>query len=757
MIRPAHTATRKIRSGGLTRAELSAISEATRLHRDGQAQHAEKAYRKLLKSGVLTPEIFSNLAALLLDRGITNSALILLQKALQIAPNHPDAIANHAACLGSMGQWEECMNYSLKAIEADSSNPMAHLWRARALSETKGPKHAISALRSSLNNSDVKAPEILERELIDILIETNQHREATRVISKKARTTPTIHPLGESALKLARATQKTRMLRNILSRAHAKTPLSAEDEFILGELEIERGSESEGILHLLSVVKSRPSHSKAWQSLGTILRRQQNYPKAIACLRRSTSEDPLNIGCWSELVDTMKQANRLSDALNKARQARSLFPSHPQCWLTEAFVLIDMNRTDQAIQLLSRFQSRNKNNEGNVEILNCEGLALLKQRRFNDAISSFRKSLRLSPSDSGLWNNLGMTYGSQGNHKAEILSYQNAIRHNPADPGSHVNLAMAYLAQGDYSNGLKEYEWRLRAKQPLNLTISGRIIDKNEKPSELIICTEQGLGDTIHFSRFLADLRLCHPQTYLTLVCPSKLQKLLAHSCKAVDRVLPIEETDLTSSDHLYLPLMSIPHHCGINPKESQVNIPYINIPECARNEAAAKLRRGIPSNSPIIALTWKGNPDTERSNLSGRSMELEKLRILADAIPNAYFVSLQKGSGSEELDHCSFRDRFVPSQPEISEDWCFVNTAGYMLASDQIVSTDTCNAHLAGALGKQSHLLLAKMCEWRWRQAGRTCDWYPNTKQYRQYREGHWEPNILEVAQAINHEISEK
>jgi hypothetical protein len=412
-----------------------------------------------------------------------------------------------------------------------------------------------------------------------------------------------------------------------------------------------------------------------------------------------------------------------------------------------------MDRTEEAIRLIHRFQIIHDPHKNSAELLNCEGLALLKQRRLTKASVTFRKALRLSPCDSGLWNNLGMTYGIQGNHKAEIHSYQNAIRHAPSDSGSHVNLAMAYLAQGNYTEGLKEYEWRTRTKQPLNLAITGRIVNKDENPSELIICTEQGLGDTLQFCRFLVDLRLRHPNTNLTLVCPAKLKVILAHSCESVDRVIAIEETDLTSSNHIYLPLMSIPHHCGISPHKSQSEIPYIKIPDQTRVLAASKVRQGVPSDAPIIALTWKGNPDTERSNLSGRSMELERLKLLAEAIPDAFFISLQKGSGSEELHDCSFRERFVPTQQEISEDWCFSNAAGYMLASDYIVSTDTCNAHLAGGLGKQAFLLLSKMCEWRWRQAKGVSDWYPNIRQYRQQDEGGWEGVISDVVQAIKTE----
>jgi tetratricopeptide (TPR) repeat protein len=693
----------------------------------------------------------------MLDKGATGSASKLLRRALRLNPEHPDIIANHASCLGMSEDWQGCLSYSLKAIEKNITNPMARLWHARALAKTSGTKEAINYLKNALSVTGILQKQLLEQELIGLLVEAGRHREAIRLIINSCRSNAGIGGLGESALEIARTTNKKILLRNIIAHAHQNSQLKPEDEYMLAELELELGNESRAILHLLAVAQSAPSHAKAWRKLGLILKQQKNYKKAMACLSRSVKEDSGQIECWHELIETMKEANMLTDALIKAKEARSHFDKHPQCWLDEAFILIDMDRTEEAIDLLNQFKKRSRRSKENAEILNCEGLALLKQRRLEKASITFRSALKLSPSDSGLWNNLGMTYGIKGNHKAEILCYKNAIRHAPEDTGSHVNLAMAYLAQGEYDAGLKEYEWRIHAKQPLNLAITGRIVNNDESPPELIVCTEQGLGDTIQFCRFLVDLRLRHPNADLTLVCPAKLQKLLSHSCKSINRVLAIEETDLTTSNHIYLPLMSIPHHCGIKPKHSKSKAPYINIPEETSANTASLLRRGVPSDAPIIALTWKGNPDTEKSNLSGRSMELERLRLIADAIPNAFFVSLQKGSGSEELHECSFRERFVPSQHVVSEDWCFSNTAGYMLASDYIVTTDTCNAHLAGALGKESHLLLAKMCEWRWRQADGSPDWYPYTRQHRQKTEGIWEEAILDVAQAIKYKMRRK
>jgi ADP-heptose:LPS heptosyltransferase len=202
---------------------------------------------------------------------------------------------------------------------------------------------------------------------------------------------------------------------------------------------------------------------------------------------------------------------------------------------------------------------------------------------------------------------------------------------------------------------------------------------------------------------------------------------------------------------------MSVPHFCGIHPHESSSPATYLKVDKRRIDEALTIIRERINNEQIVIGLNWKGNPLTERSNLKGRSMPLEALTVLADLLPNAVFVSLQKGAGSEELEGCSFRSRFTHNQPTVSADWCFIKTSAYILACDFIITTDTSIAHLSGALGKSTHLLLAHKPEWRWCGSGSKSRWYPSVALYKQVVSGDWRQPVREAAAKIQHSLSAK
>jgi ADP-heptose:LPS heptosyltransferase len=63
----------------------------------------------------------------------------------------------------------------------------------------------------------------------------------------------------------------------------------------------------------------------------------------------------------------------------------------------------------------------------------------------------------------------------------------------------------------------------------------------------------------------------------------------------------------------------------------------------------------------------------------------------------------------------------------------------------DLIISVDTSLAHLSGALGKKTWILLSFISDWRWLRARDDSPWYPTVKLYRQKKIGDW-TEVLEL-----------
>jgi ADP-heptose:LPS heptosyltransferase len=74
------------------------------------------------------------------------------------------------------------------------------------------------------------------------------------------------------------------------------------------------------------------------------------------------------------------------------------------------------------------------------------------------------------------------------------------------------------------------------------------------------------------------------------------------------------------------------------------------------------------------------------------------------------------------------------------SNDRDLAETAALMATLDLVITTDTCIAHLAGAMGKPVWILLPHLSDWRWMQRTETTPWYPTARLFRQSAPGDWD-----------------
>ena len=148
------------------------------------------------------------------------------------------------------------------------------------------------------------------------------------------------------------------------------------------------------------------------------------------------------------------------------------------------------------------------------------------------------------------------------------------------------------------------------------------------------------------------------------------------------------------------------------------------------------------------IGIAWQGNPKHHADIY--RSVPLEVFRPLAED-ENLHLISLQFGFGSEQLQQADFGSSIsqLPDDTDTSGG-SFTDTAAVMKNLDHVVTTDTSLAHLAGALGVSTTVMLGKVPDWRWLREGDTTDWYPSMRLVRQSEMGKWDDVVLAAHQSI-------
>ena len=373
------------------------------------------------------------------------------------------------------------------------------------------------------------------------------------------------------------------------------------------------------------------------------------------------------------------------------------------------------------------------------------GLALQKQGNLKTAIVFYKAALQLKPDYPEAHNNLGNCLKEEGNLRAALSCYKTALELNDSYIDAHVNLSLCLLLSGEYISGWSESEWRLKQKGRLLYATPKckkweQGIDQGNQ--QRLLVSEQGLGDTLQFMRYAITLKA---QGQLISLCAQpKLHSLIQASGIDASPVTPDQANQITEGH--WIPLLSVPRHLEVSPSNPVITDPYIK----TTNELHAKWAQILSAEQkPIIGINWQGNPNTEKTGLRGRSLALETFAPIV-SMKQISLLSLQKGFGSEQLDTCTFKERFVSCQDHINKTWDFLETAAIIANCDLIITSDTSVAHLAGGMGKNTWLLLHQVPDWRWGLTGDKSFWYPSIRLFRQKERNNWKEVIERVARSL-------
>jgi hypothetical protein len=149
------------------------------------------------------------------------------------------------------------------------------------------------------------------------------------------------------------------------------------------------------------------------------------------------------------------------------------------------------------------------------------------------------------------------------------------------------------------------------------------------------------------------------------------------------------------------------------------------------------------------IAIAWQGNETVVGSE--GKSFPVAALAPIA-ALPGVRLISVQKGAGSEQLDHLPPGMAVERYDFDEGPDG-FLDTAAILEACDMAIMSDTGPAHLAGALGRACWVALKYVPDWRWFMNRADTPWYESLRLFRQPAQGDW----MGVFSAMAAELAER
>jgi len=361
--------------------------------------------------------------------------------------------------------------------------------------------------------------------------------------------------------------------------------------------------------------------------------------------------------------------------------------------------------------------------------------------RLDDAVRVGRRAIELAPKDSRAYFNLALIHYERLELDEAVAVSDQAIALDPDFAEAHFEKAEALLLAGKMAQGWESYEWRFKLKQAEGM------LPKTDKPQwdgtplppgKLLIIGDQGFGDCIQFGRLIPWAALLCPQP--VLACSGELTTLLKQ-IPGIGRI--VSRWEDTGDYEAYIPLSGLPRLAGIGTN----NVPPDNYlaPNPAEVARWGKtLDRLVPKGKRRVALVWAGRPT--HKNDRKRSMKLAQFAPLF-AREDLAILTVQKGEQIAQVGSYFGPAPLINLGPDIAD---FGDTMAILRHVELLVTIDTSVAHIAGAMGVPTALVLPHAPDWRWLLNRDDTPWYRSIKLYRQTRPYDWSGVVERVAASL-------
>jgi tetratricopeptide (TPR) repeat protein len=521
------------------------------------------------------------------------------------------------------------------------------------------------------------------------------------------------------------------------ARIRKSLPDSYAAVHLLGLIKLQRGHAAAALPLIEAALKINPRAPDALSNRASALGELNRGSEALAGFAQSLAlapEDPATLNGRGRLL---LQLQRPAEALVDLERAVAISPGHFEARTNRANALAALGRLDEA---LVQYDALLAEYPAHPALHFNRGHALASRGRHAEAIAACDQALASRPDYVAAHLNRGVALQALNRHQEAIASFENVLAIAAGHPDAAHNAALSRLTLGDYRDGLAQHETRFaRGGMPARRRGFGRPLWLGEFPlhrKTILLHAEQGLGDTIQFARYAPLLARLGGKVALEV--PAELLTLLGRLDGVADvvaRGAPLPAFDL------HCPMGSLPLALATEVATIPAAIPYLK----ASDERVAQWRARLAQlPSPRVAIAWSGR--ASHPNDRNRSLALARLAPLF-ALERVSFVSVQRELSDADAATLAGAPRITAVGAQLRD---FDDTAAVLGLADLVIAVDTAVAHLAGALGCPTWILLPFSPDWRWMLGRDDSPWYPTARLYRQPAPGDWDSVIARLREDV-------
>jgi tetratricopeptide (TPR) repeat protein len=448
-----------------------------------------------------------------------------------------------------------------------------------------------------------------------------------------------------------------------------------------------------------------------------------------ACLA-TLEADPEDVRALRVLGELMRKQGKFSQSIKLLDRAAMLASDDAASLVALGETLLDDGSLDAALAVLRRAAALTP---GDPTVCRHLGRVLHRMARYEEALAVTGYGLEKSPHDANLILLSGQILIGLQRLDEAAQRLKAAVDAMPEDPWPHLGMALIHMLQGELLEGFAEYRWRKKLPEcqphrfPQPYWWGGDAVGKT-----ILVYAEQGLGDVLHFARYLP--LLVGKGARVLLACEPALHPLL-RGMEGVTLVQP----NVRPEFDCHVSLLDLPNLFGTRLDTIPASIAYLHAPK----------NHHLPPPSPgcrlRVGIVWAGNP--KHNNSRNRDCAVEQFLPLA-GYRGVEIFGLQVGEPGAALTACGGDVLIAPLGSHLRD---MGVTASVMAELDLVITVDTAAAHLSGALGRPTWLLLPYAPDWRWMLGRKDTPWYPGMRLFRQPQPNDWDGVFAAVGQAID------
>jgi Tfp pilus assembly protein PilF len=496
------------------------------------------------------------------------------------------------------------------------------------------------------------------------------------------------------------------------------------------------GKLEEALASYNQAIVSKPEYAEAYYYRGMALQELRRSEEAVASYNQAIAINPHYAEAYRDCGIVLRYLNRLEEALACYSKAISISPDYADAYYNRGNLFLDIKRTEDAIDDFNKAISIKADY---ADAFFNRGHVLQNLNRLVEALADYDCAIGIRPDYAEAHSNRGNALLGLNRLDDALASYDQALAIKPDFLHALLNKALYLLLIGDFEEGWNFYESRCKTTQlsspkrsfPQPMWLGEQSLDGKT----ILLHAEQGFGDSIQFCRYV---ELVSELGATVLFEVPKPLFALFKGLKGVSHLIEAG-SELPAFDY-HCPLLSLPLALKTTLDSIPNRTPYLKSDPVLI--AYWKERLGMKTKLRV-GLVWSGNP--AHKNDRNRSLTLAEFIAYLPAYHE--YVSLQRDIRDTDVDTLQASNIHNYGNELVD----YAQTAALCDLMDLVISVDTSVAHLSGALGKPTWILLPYVPDWRWLLDREDNPWYGTVKLFRQSSDRLWGSVLTKVQHAIN------